>query len=160
MPRSGNARRVVASIFVNPTQFGPGEDFERYPRNLARDVAQLAPRGVDLVFAPRRQPKSIGREASTVVEPSEVTRPWEGSFRPGHFRGVATVVLKLFNMVAPDLAFFGQKDYQQSLVVRRMVTDLDVPVAIRVCPDRPRAGWTGHEFAMRICRPRIGAADW
>jgi pantoate--beta-alanine ligase len=125
--------RVVASIFVNPTQFGPGEDFERYPRDLERDVAQLAPRGVDLVFAPT--PAEVYRPgSSTVVEPAKVSLPLEGSFRPGHFRGVATVVLKLFNMVRPDSAFFGQKDYQQSLVVRRMVDDLDVPVVVRVCP--------------------------
>jgi pantoate--beta-alanine ligase len=125
--------RVVASIFVNPTQFGPGEDFERYPRDLERDVAQLAPRGVDLVFAPT--PDDVYRPgSSTVVEPAKVSLPLEGSFRPGHFRGVATVVLKLFNMVRPDIAFFGQKDFQQSLVVRHMVDDLDVPVVVRVCP--------------------------
>lgn len=125
--------RVVVSIFVNPTQFGPGEDFERYPRNLAGDVALLAPRGAELIFAP--QPAEIYRPGhATMVEVAGVAGPWEGAFRPGHFRGVATVVLKLFNLVAPDIAFFGQKDYQQSLVVRRMVEDLDVPVVVRVCP--------------------------
>ncbi|HVU86397.1 MAG TPA: pantoate--beta-alanine ligase [Pirellulales bacterium] len=125
--------RVVVSIFVNPTQFGPSEDFERYPRDLLRDVTKLSPHGVDLVFAPARE-EVYRAENSTVVEPSTVAAPLEGKFRPGHFRGVATVVLKLFNMVRPDVAFFGQKDYQQSLVVRRMVDDLDVPVTIRVCP--------------------------
>ena len=125
--------RVVVSIFVNPTQFGPNEDFERYPRNLQADVALLAPRGAELVFAP--QPAEIYPPGhATMVEVSGVANPWEGAFRPGHFRGVATVVLKLFNMVAPDVAFFGQKDFQQSLVVRRLVADLNVPVVVRVCP--------------------------
>jgi pantoate--beta-alanine ligase len=124
---------VVASIFVNPTQFGPGEDFERYPRNLLGDVAQLARLGVELVFAP--EPAGIYRPGhTTMVEVSGVAETLEGKFRPGHLRGVATVVLKLLNIVAPDAAFFGQKDYQQSLVVRRLVEDLDVPVRIRVCP--------------------------
>ncbi len=125
--------RVVVSIFVNPTQFGPGEDFERYPRDLERDVAQLASHGVDLVFAPARE-EVYRAGSSTTVEPSAVAASLEGAYRPGHFRGVVTVVLKLFNMARPDMAFFGQKDYQQSLVVRRMVDDLDVPVTIRVCP--------------------------
>ena len=124
---------VVASIFVNPTQFGPGEDLERYPRNLAADAAQLSPRGVDIVFAP--PPEEIYRPGhTTMVEVSGVAESLEGILRPGHFRGVATVVLKLLNLVAPDVAYFGQKDYQQSLVVRRLVADLDVPVNIRVCP--------------------------
>lgn len=124
---------VAVSIFVNPTQFGPGEDFERYPRNLEADVALLAPRGVELVFAP--QPVEIYRPgSSTFVDVGRVAEPLEGKFRPTHFRGVATVVLKLLNIVAPDVAFFGQKDYQQSLVIRRLVADLDVPVEIRVCP--------------------------
>ena len=126
--------RVVASIFVNPTQFGPLARISNcYPRNLDADVSQLAERGLDLVVAPPT--KEVYRPGhATTVEVSGVTDSLEGSFRPGHFRGVATVVLKLLNMVAPDIAFFGQKDYQQSLVVRRMVTDLDVPVVIRVCP--------------------------
>jgi pantoate--beta-alanine ligase len=124
---------TVVSIFVNPTQFGPGEDFDRYPRDLAADVGQLAPLGVDLVFAPPGA--EIYRAAeTTMVEPAAVAKRLEGEFRPGHFRGVATVVLKLFNIVAPDVAFFGQKDFQQSLVVRRLVADLDLPVEIRVCP--------------------------
>ncbi len=116
-----------------PDTVWAGEDFERYPRNLDADVSQLAERGLDLVFAPPTQEVyRLGH--ATTVEVSGLTNPLEGSFRPGHFRGVTTVVLKLLNMVAPDIAFFGQKDYQQSLVVRRMVTDLDVSVAIRVCP--------------------------
>jgi pantoate--beta-alanine ligase len=124
---------VVASIFVNPTQFGPGEDLERYPRNLAADVAQLSPRGVDILFAP--PPEEIYRPGhTTMVEVSGLAESLEGILRPGHFRGVATVVLKLLNLVTPDVAYFGQKDYQQSLVVRRLVADLDVPVKIRVCP--------------------------
>ena len=123
----------MVSIFVNPTQFGPGEDFERYPRNLAADVALLEPHGVSLVFAPPAA--EIYRSTDpTTVEPAPVAAALEGAFRPVHFRGVATVVLKLFNLVQPDRAYFGQKDYQQSLVVRRLVDDLDLPVTIRVCP--------------------------
>jgi len=124
---------TVVSIFVNPTQFSAGEDLDRYPRNLAADLALLAPLGVSLVFAP--QPQDVYPPGhSTVVEVSGVAEPWEGRVRPGHFAGVATVVLKLFHMVAPDIAFFGQKDYQQTLVVRRMVEDLNVPVQLRICP--------------------------
>jgi pantoate--beta-alanine ligase len=124
---------VVATIFVNPTQFGPGEDFERYPRSLERDCEQLAIRGVDLVFAPPTD--EIYRPShATYVEMGGVALPLEGKFRPGHFRGVATVVLKLLNLVRPNVAMFGQKDYQQSLVIRRLVEDFDLPVRICVCP--------------------------
>lgn len=124
---------TVATIFVNPTQFGPHEDFQRYPRTLAADLDALSGRGCDLVFAPAVETIYAPGHA-TFVEPGGVALPWEGERRPGHFRGVATVVLKLFQLVQPDAAYFGQKDYQQSLVVRRMVADLDVPVEIRVCP--------------------------
>jgi pantoate--beta-alanine ligase len=123
----------VVSIFVNPTQFGPGEDFGRYPRTLEADVALLAARGADCVFAPATE-EMYPPGASTSVEVPSVSAPLEGQFRPGHFRGVATVVLKLFNLVQPDVACFGRKDYQQSLVVRRMVADLDLPIRICVCP--------------------------
>lgn len=124
---------VVASVFVNPTQFGPNEDFARYPRNLQRDAELLALAGCHVIFAPTTDAVYPSGHV-TSVHVAEVTRRWEGAARPGHFDGVATVVLKLFNMVGPDAAFFGQKDYQQTVVIRRMVRDLDVPVAIHVAP--------------------------
>jgi pantoate--beta-alanine ligase len=124
---------VAVTIFVNPTQFGPHEDFARYPRPLANDLKLLAPLAVDWVFAPPEG--EIYRPGhSTFVEVGPVSQRLEGALRPGHFRGVATVVLKLFQLVPADLAFFGQKDYQQSLVIRRMTADLDLPIAIRTCP--------------------------
>ncbi|HJT36429.1 MAG TPA: pantoate--beta-alanine ligase [Pirellulales bacterium] len=124
---------TVVSIFVNPTQFGPQEDFARYPRDLDADLRLLQPTGADLVFAPELD-EVYGPRHATFVEMHGVAEPLEGRCRPGHFRGVATVVLKLFNMVTPDRAYFGQKDYQQSLVIRRLVADLDLPIEIRVCP--------------------------
>ena len=124
---------TVVSIFVNPTQFGPDEDFGRYPRTLAADLALMADRRVDCVFAPSTA-EMYPAGATTFVEVPAAAEPLEGKFRPGHFRGVATVVLKLFNLVRPDVAYFGRKDYQQSLVVRRMAADLDLPVRVRVCP--------------------------
>jgi pantoate--beta-alanine ligase len=124
---------TVVTIFVNPLQFGPNEDYARYPRTLEADLELLAGHGVDLVFAPTAE--SILRPGRvTHVEVDGVTQPWEGQHRPGHFRGVATIVLKLFNLVQPDRAYFGRKDYQQSLVVRRMVEDLDLAVHVEVCP--------------------------
>lgn len=124
---------TVVSIFVNPTQFGPGEDFERYPRPLADDLARLAAQGVDLVFAPPTT-EIYPPGSATLVDVGSVAEPLEGRFRPGHFRGVATVVLKLFVLIAPDAAYFGRKDYQQTLVVRRLAADFVLPLAIRVCP--------------------------
>lgn len=124
---------TVVSIFVNPTQFGPREDFARYPRDLEADLRLLQPTGADLVFAPELG-EVYGPRHATFVEMHGVAEPLEGRCRPGHFRGVATVVLKLFNMVAPDRAYFGQKDYQQSLVIRRLVADLDLPIVVCVCP--------------------------
>ncbi len=124
---------TVATIFVNPTQFGPHEDFARYPRTLDADLAALAGCGTDLIFVPDAD-ELYPADWSTSVEPPRVARRWEGECRPGHFRGVATVVLKLFNLVQPAAAFFGCKDYQQAVVIRRMVRDLDVPVEIHVCP--------------------------
>ncbi|HEY5313130.1 MAG TPA: pantoate--beta-alanine ligase [Pirellulales bacterium] len=123
----------VASIFVNPTQFGPGEDFQRYPRTLEADLEALASRRLDLVFAPSTS-DIYPPDHATRVEVAGPALPLEGEFRPGHFSGVATVVFKLFNLVQADWAFFGQKDYQQAMVVRRMVTDLGLPVHIGVCP--------------------------
>ena len=124
---------VVVSIFVNPTQFGPNEDFARYPRTLEADLDLLAGCGTDLVFTPA--PEEVYRPGhETWVEVGLTAEPLEGQCRPGHFRGVATVVLKLLNMVQPDVAYFGQKDYQQALLIRRMAGDLDLPASIRVCP--------------------------
>jgi len=124
---------TVVSIFVNPSQFGPNEDFAKYPRTLENDLKLLAGVGADLVFAPAAE--EIYRPGhSTWVEAPATASPLEGVCRPEHFRGVATIVLKLLNMVQPDVAFFGQKDYQQALVIRRMVDDLNVPATIRVCP--------------------------
>lgn len=124
---------TVATIFVNPTQFGPNEDLSKYPRTLDDDLRLLSERHTDLVFTPRND-AMYPRGFSTHVDPPVVAQRWEGAFRPGHFRGVATVVLKLFQLLPADVAFFGQKDYQQSLVVRRMVEDFNVPIEICVCP--------------------------
>lgn len=125
--------RVAVSIFVNPTQFGPHEDYNRYPRDLERDLRLLEPLGVDLVFAPSvEEMYPPGFQTWVIVE--EVSRPLEGAARPGHFRGVATVVTKLFNIIQPDRAYFGQKDAQQAVVIRQMVRDLNIPVEIVVCP--------------------------
>jgi pantoate--beta-alanine ligase len=124
---------VVVSIFVNPTQFGPHEDLSRYPRSFARDLDHCAHEGVDLVFAPDVQ--AIYPAGFTTFVTVEGLSDWlEGACRPGHFRGVATVVLKLFQLVAPDVAYFGQKDAQQARVIAQMVRDLNVPVELRVCP--------------------------
>lgn len=132
---------TVATIFVNPTQFGPHEDFTRYPRDLEADCRLLQPAGADLVFAPEvsevypRGASAAGLPAlGTFVEVTGVTEMLEGQSRPGHFRGVATVVLKLFNMAAPDVAYFGRKDYQQAAMIRQMTVDLDLPVEVRLCP--------------------------
>jgi pantoate--beta-alanine ligase len=124
---------VAVSIFVNPTQFGPGEDFTRYPRNLEADVAAVASRGAAWIFAP--EPDAIyppGWATRIVVDGP--ARRFEGEIRPGHFSGVATVVCRLFLVVPADAAYFGAKDWQQTLVVKRMVRDLGLPIAIVVCP--------------------------
>jgi pantoate--beta-alanine ligase len=124
---------TVVTVFVNPTQFGPNEDLAKYPRTLRADLEVLGKLGVPLVFAPPGE--EVYRQGhATWVEVESVAGRWEGKFRPGHFRGVTTVVLKLFNMVGADVAYFGQKDYQQFQVIRRMVEELDVPIELRVCP--------------------------
>lgn len=126
--------RVVVSIFVNPTQFGPNEDFDAYPRTLDADREQLAPLGTNLVFAPTVDEMYPGGETLTWVETEELGRYLCGASRPGHFRGVTTVVSKLFNMVLPDIAAFGEKDFQQLAVIRRMTRDLCFPVEILGVP--------------------------
>lgn len=124
-----HAACLVASIFVNRLQFGPQEDFTRYPRTLADDCARLEQAGCHVVFAP--QESEVYPEPQKVtVEPSDLQHELEGTFRPGHFRGVATVVLKLFNMVQPQLTIFGKKDYQQYLILREMVRQLSLPITI------------------------------
>lgn len=123
----------VVSIFVNPTQFGPGEDYEKYPRDEKRDLELLEREGVDLVFMPEVE-DMYPSGYQTYVEVTELSKPLCGQFRKGHFRGVTTVVSKLFNAVLPDIAYFGQKDYQQYLIIRRMVEDLNFPVKIKMMP--------------------------
>jgi pantoate--beta-alanine ligase len=124
---------VVVSIFVNPTQFGPHEDFQRYPRDLARDLGQLEAEQVDAVFSPEVD-EMYPTGASTVVDVEALSGVLEGASRPGHFRGVATIVCKLFHLVRPDRAYFGEKDYQQLQVIQRMVHDLRMPVEVVGCP--------------------------
>ena len=124
---------VAASIFVNPTQFGPTEDFEDYPRDTQRDLAMLEEAGTDVVFMPpvaEMYPEGF----SSWVEVGKLTERLEGASRPTHFRGVTTICTKLFNIVEPTRAYFGQKDAQQALVIRRMVTDLDMNLEIVICP--------------------------
>lgn len=123
----------VVSIFVNPLQFGPSEDLAAYPRDFDRDSALLEKEGVDLLFAPREEDMYYP-DFSTVVKENKLSRYMCGAFRPGHFDGVCTVVLKLFNIVQPGRAYFGQKDYQQLQVLKRMVRDLNVPVEVIGCP--------------------------
>ncbi|MDA0364687.1 MAG: pantoate--beta-alanine ligase [Chloroflexi bacterium] len=124
---------LAISIFVNPTQFGPGEDFERYPRDEVRDLAMCEAAGADLVFMPTVH-EMYPAGATTTVTVGGITSVLEGAHRPGHFDGVATVVSKLFHIMQPDRAYFGQKDAQQLLVIRSMVRDLDMPVTIVACP--------------------------
>lgn len=121
--------RVAVSIFVNPTQFGEATDLETYPRNEERDLAMLKQAGVDVVFMPSPA-EMYHPEKQTVVETTKLSRVLMGRLRPGHFRGVATVVTKLLNIVLPDVAFFGEKDYQQLQVIKTMVRDLDMPFEI------------------------------
>jgi len=124
---------VVVSIFVNPTQFSPSEDFDTYPRDLEADLSRLERESVDLVFTPSSD-ELYPDGYSTWVEVESLTRRLEGAARPTHFRGVATIVTKLFNIIAPQRAYFGQKDAQQALVIRRLIRDLNLPIELRVCP--------------------------
>lgn len=126
-------QNVIVTIFVNPTQFGPSEDLSKYPRDLERDLSLLRPLGVDVVWTPTAEimyPSGY----QTWVEVEALTSPLEGAMRPGHFRGVTTVVAKLFNATQPTKAYFGQKDAQQAAVIRRMVTDLNFPLEMVICP--------------------------
>lgn len=145
---------VVVSIFVNPLQFGPSEDFATYPRDLTRDLALLAAERVDVAFVPPAA-ELLLPGADTAVSVGAVAEPLDGALRPGHFRGVATIVSALFNIVRPDVAFFGEKDWQQVLVVRQMVRDLHIPVEIVGVP-------TSREpdgLARSSRNVRLGAAE-
>ncbi len=129
------ADRVVVSIFVNPTQFGPGEDFAAYPRTLDGDRRQLTRAKVDILFAPSvAEMYPLGEQGGTLVSVPDLSRILCGEFRPGHFDGVASVVTRLFNIVQPDTAVFGQKDYQQLVIIRRLQADLNLPVRVVAAP--------------------------
>jgi pantoate--beta-alanine ligase len=133
---------VVLSIYVNPAQFGPAEDFARYPRDLARDKKMCREAGVDVVFAPADAEmylKTPGSEHSVYVVEEALSKPMEGAARPAHFRGVTTIVAKLFNLVLPDVAVFGAKDFQQAAVIQRMTRDLNFPLRIIVAPTKREA---------------------
>lgn len=135
--RGGNNGVVVVSIYVNPTQFAPTEDLSQYPRDLKRDLKMCREAGVDVVFTPGDAEMYPGKTEggfSTYVVEEKLSRTMEGAARPAHFRGVTTVVAKLFNLVLPDVAVFGQKDFQQAAVIQRMVRDLNFPVRIIVAP--------------------------
>ena len=124
---------TVVTIFVNPAQFGPHEDLSRYPQRFQEDLAALSDYPVEIVFAPTQE-EMYPPGSSTQVDPPQVAQALEGRFRPNHFQGVATIVLKLFHLIPADISFFGQKDYQQSLVIRHMIRDLDLPMRVVVCP--------------------------
>jgi len=124
---------VVVSVFVNPTQFGPGEDISRYPRALDRDLQLLRGLEVEAVFAPPDE-EMYPPGFETYVVPGPTAAQWEGASRPGHFRGVATIVLKLLNIVEPNVAYFGQKDFQQAVIIRRLVEDLNLDTRLVICP--------------------------
>jgi pantoate--beta-alanine ligase len=135
--RVGQGGAVVASVYVNPAQFGPKEDFSSYPRDLKRDLKLLRGAGVDVVFTPgdaEMYPGKAEGRYSTYVAEENLSRSMEGAARPAHFRGVTTVVAKLFNIVLPDVAVFGQKDFQQAAILKRMVADLNFPVTMVVAP--------------------------
>ena len=149
---------TVVSVFVNPKQFGPQEDFSKYPRNLDADLEKLAAQKVDLVFAPTAE-EMYPPGFATQVEVTGLANVWEGAVRPTHFRGVATVVLKLFQIAPADRAYFGQKDYQQSVLVRRMAIDLNLPTEVVVCPHGARAGRFGDEFAECVPQRRRSPAS-
>jgi pantoate--beta-alanine ligase len=148
---------VVVSVFVNPTQFGPAEDFARYPRTLDADRRLCADAGGHLVFAPAVA-EMYPERSVTFVEVTELDRELDGPARPGHFRGVCTVVLKLFNVVRPDAAHFGAKDFQQARIIRQMVRDLNVPVDVRVEPTVREADGLAMSSRNRYLSPAERAA--
>ncbi|HJZ58548.1 MAG TPA: pantoate--beta-alanine ligase, partial [Gemmataceae bacterium] len=168
---------VVVSIFVNPTQFGPNEDFARYPRTLEADQKACADAGAELIFAPSVE-EIYPDDAVTFVEVTKLQDVLEGPSRPGHFRGVCTVVAKLFNIVQPDVAHFGAKDYQQARIIVQMVRDLNMPVQVRVEPTvrepnglalssrnryltpEQRAAAPGISKALQNVRSRALAGEW
>ena len=150
---------VVVSLFVNPTQFGEPADLERYPRDLPRDIAMAEAAGVDILFTP-----AVGdmypAGFDTWVEVAALSHMLEGASRPGHFRGVATICLKLFNIVQPDAVYFGQKDAQQVAVIRRMIRDLDLPLQLRVMPtvrDGDGLALSSRNARLTPEQPRAGA---
>ena len=137
--RVGKSGLVVVSIYVNPTQFAPNEDLSKYPRDLARDSKMCRQEGVDVLFVPQDAEMYAGRsegQYSTYVVEENLTRFMEGASRPTHFRGVTTIVTKLFNMVLPTVSIFGAKDYQQAAIIQRMVKDLNFPLQVIVAPTR------------------------
>jgi pantoate--beta-alanine ligase len=148
---------VVASVFVNPTQFGPAEDFARYPRDEAGDLAILESAGVDVVLAPPVE-EVFPPGAGTTIDVGPIAEPLEGAARPGHFRGVATVVTVLFDLIRPDRAYFGQKDAQQCLVVRRLVEDLALPIDVVICPTVREADGLAISSRNRALSPAERAA--
>ena len=150
--------QVLVTIFVNPLQFGPNEDFDRYPRTLDRDLAICAANGVDVVFAPDRAQMYPDGEPAVRVDPGPLGEILEGASRPGFFHGVLTVVLKLFHLTRPRLAFFGEKDYQQLALVRRMVRDTDLPVEIVGVP-KAYSGPVSNDVVPLTFRQSIGATD-
>ncbi|ADB51310.1 pantoate--beta-alanine ligase [Conexibacter woesei] len=155
MERAGaDCDLVVVSLFVNPTQFGPREDLAAYPRDEQRDAAIAGEAGVDVLFAPPVE-EVYPDGFATTVRVGGLTETLEGAHRPGHFDGVATVVAKLLGMAQPDAAFFGQKDAQQALVIRRLVRDLDLPVRIEICPTVREA----DGLAMSSRNAYLGPAD-
>jgi len=146
-------QRTIATIFVNPTQFAPHEDFSRYPRTLEDDLRGLEQASTDLLFLPQAAdlyPPGF----STYVQPPQVAQPLEGLFRPEHFRGVATVVLKLFNILPATHAYFGQKDFQQLSVIRHMVRDLNVPILVQGCPTLREADGLAMSSRNRYLQPQ------
>jgi len=155
---------VAVSIFVNPTQFGPKEDFKTYPRNTERDLSMLSPH-TDVVFMPFPE-EMYPANYDTWVDVGSITATLEGASRPGHFRGVATVVAKLFNIVQPDKAYFGQKDAQQLLVIKKMVRELDMPLKVIACPTvrepdgLARAAATPISPATSVKAPRYFINHW
>jgi pantoate--beta-alanine ligase len=148
---------VVASIFVNPTQFGPNEDFARYPRDEAGDLAILESAGVDVVLVPSVE-EIYPAGAGTTIDVGPIAETLEGAARPGHFRGVATVVTILFDLIRPDRTYFGQKDAQQCLVVRRLVDDLALPIKVVVCPTVRETDGLAVSSRNRLLSPEERAA--